>query len=179
VNKRYAFRARAGALGFLIAVCSAPAATFDFSYSFPLVPSGPAVNASGTFTTSAFDGTKYVITGITGFRNGEAITGLLPPGAFPTGSFANNNWLFPSNPFLDVNGVSFTVAGAGDDGAGDVNVFFVGGTGYSELSDNIGIGTFTVSAVTNSVPEPGSMALAAGGLLTLAFLRRSWSSSRP
>jgi MYXO-CTERM domain-containing protein len=180
VNKRCALGSRAAALGFLIAVSSAQGAIFDFSYSFPGQGLTPiSVTANGVFTTSAFNGTSYTITGITGFRNGQAITGLLPPGTYPSGGFANDNLLSPSNPFLDVNGVSFKVAGAGDDGTGDVNVFFVGGTGYSENSDNVGIGTFTLTAVTSSVPEPGSMVLAAGGLLALAFLRRSWLSSRP
>jgi hypothetical protein len=159
------------ALGF--AVSSAQGATFEFSYSLPPLLSGPdplAVTANGTFTTSAFDGTDYTITGITGFRNGEAITGLLAPGAFS----GNDNLLFPFPPFVNGNGVSFTVAGGGDDGTGDVNLFF-DGTGYTENSFNIGDGTLSV---TNSVPEPSSIALAAGGLLALVYLRRSWFGLR-
>ena len=164
-------------LGLLIVVSSAQAATFDFSYSFPPLGTGPnplAVTASGTFTTSAFDGTEFTITGITGVRNGEAITGLIAPGGFS----GNDNFLFPTSPFLDFNGVSFTVAGAGDNGLGQVNVFF-DVDGYTENSSNVGVGTFTVTQVTESVPEPGSMALAAGGLMALLYWRRRWFSTHP
>jgi hypothetical protein len=157
----------ASALGF--AGSLAQGAIFEFSYSLPPLLSGPdplGVTANGIFTTSAFDGTDYTITSITGFRNGEAITALLAPGAFS----GNDNLLFPSAPFVDGNGVSFTVAGSGDDGTGDVNLFF-DGSGYTENSFNIGDGTLSV---TNSVPEPWTLALTAGGLLALMYLRRSW-----
>jgi hypothetical protein len=182
VNKRCALGSRAAALGFLIAVSSAQAATFDFSYSLPSGP-GPnpiSVTANGVFTTSAFNGTSYTVTGITGFRNGQAITGLLAPGIFS----GNDNLLFPSSPFVDNNGISFTVAGAGDDGFGDVNLFLDLTSIdpvmiYTENSSNIGDGTMTLTAVTNSVPEPSSMALAAAGLLALAYLRRRVFSTRP
>lgn len=133
-----------------------------------------SVTATGTFTTSSFNGTGYTITGITGTRNGAAITGLLPPNSFSE----NDNLLSPSSPFVDFFGVSFTVAGAGDDGLGDVNVFSVSDSSYSENSPNVGIGTFTISSVTNSVPEPGSLGLAAGGLFVLLYLRRCWPANR-
>jgi hypothetical protein len=158
------------ALAVLIGVSSATAATFDFSYSLPPDPMGPspfAVTANGVFTTSAFNGTSYTVTGITGIRNGQTITGLLPPNAFS----GNDNLLFPSSPLVDGNGISFTVAGVGDDGLGHVNLFFID-NGYTEDTPNVGLGTLTITPVTSSVPEPGSVGLAAGGLVAFVYLRR-------
>jgi len=166
-------------LGFLPLISSAQAATFNFIYSLPPVgQNGMSVSASGTFTTSAFNGTEFLITGMTGFRNGEPITGLLPPDSFPPNSnLSNDNFLFPSSPFLDVNGVSFTVAGMGNDGAGNVNLFFNTGCQnpnisqcYTEDSLDVGDGTFSVTAVTNPVPEPSTIAVVAASLLALVYL---------
>ena len=95
------------------------AAQFDFTYSFPVGGVPGAVTASGTLTTTAFDpvAMDYTITGITGSRTvsgvTDAIASLLPPGSFG----GNDNLLFPTSPFLDGNGFSFTLAtGGGDDG---------------------------------------------------------------
>jgi hypothetical protein len=156
---------------------SAQAGSFDFSYSLPPGSGSTpfSVTASGTFTTSAFDGTSYTITDITGTWNGFGITGLLAPGTFG----GNDNLLFPSSPFLSVSGVAFTVAGPGDDEAGQVNLYF-DGESYTENTTNVG-GTAVLAITprdTASVPEPNSFAFAIVGLLGVTCSLRVVSRSR-
>ena len=60
---------------FLLAAClivptAAWADIYDFSYT------GAGIAASGTITVTPDGGDEYTITGITGVRNGAAITGL-------------------------------------------------------------------------------------------------------
>ena len=157
--------------------------TFDFSYTFPIgtggggdgvpvvpvldAPPTTTVSASGTMTGALVAGQDYyLITGITGTWNWDgtavAITGLIAPGGFGS----NDNLLyFNSAPLLDGNGISFTVAppGAGDDGLGDVNVYYdTGGEAYTEFADEVGDGPFNVTSST--VPEPSAIILLGIGL---------------
>ena len=132
-------------------------AQFDFNYAFPVTGVPGGVIASGTLTTTAFDpvAMDYTIIGVTGSRTvggvTDVIASLLPPASFG----GNDNLLLPASPYLTANGYSFTLAtGGGDDGSGDVNVFFSPGVGaYSEDSSMVGFGSFTVTPVS-SVPEP-------------------------
>src|ERR1019366_8088731 len=91
---------------------------FAFNYSLPGAGATPmAVSASGFFATTDLVGNSYTITGAWGTWNGAAITGISAPGGFGV----NDNLLFSSGPFLDSNGVGFTVNGPGDSGSGSVN----------------------------------------------------------
>jgi hypothetical protein len=141
--------------------------TIDFSYTLPIVGSpGEDVTATGVLTVTPRDQTlfpgMYIITGITGTRTvdgvTQAITGLLPPGTFPMGGFPNDNHIRVGIvPYLSFNGFAFTVAGAGDDGSGDIDVFYrPGPAAYFEDSALYGGGTFTDSLVSSmaGVPEP-------------------------
>ncbi|MBN3896869.1 MAG: PEP-CTERM sorting domain-containing protein [Nostoc sp. NOS(2021)] len=142
---------------------------FDFQYSFPSYEAnGTAISASGTLTTTDLDPIKnnYTITGITGTRKAEGISekiiGLLSPGTYGI----NDNLLNASTPLLSQNGFSYLVSGSGEDGNGNVNVFYSSfDEGYSELSSNVDYGSFSV-VTPRPVPEPYTVS---GSLLALGF----------
>ena len=82
---------------------------WDWSYS------GSGVVASGTFTTNDTpDGSGfYLITGITGTRNGETITGLQPVGTPIPGNepYAVDNLIRLGTPQLTGDGFGYSTAG--------------------------------------------------------------------
>jgi hypothetical protein len=123
----------------------------------------------------------YIITGITGTRTvdggtAETITGLLPPGTFPMSGSPNDNHIRVGiEPLLSFNGFAFTVNGPGDDGMGDVDIFYRPGPAkYFEDSSLFGGGTFTDSLVP--VPEPMPPTLA---MLALFGAVGWWRRKRP
>src|SRR2546423_3044520 len=77
--------------------------------------SGAGVVASGTFTTNDTpDGSGfYLITGITGTRNGETITSLQPTGTPVSGNepFAVDNLVSFNGPQLPHNGFGYSAPG--------------------------------------------------------------------
>src|ERR1019366_2965778 len=147
---------------------------FAFNYSLPGAgPTPMAVSASGLFATNDLVGSSYTISGAWGTWNGTAITGVFAPGTFG----GNDNLLFSSNPFLDSNGVSFAVNGPGDNGSGNVNVFYDASQGgYTENSTNVGVGpNFSIATpspvyfnFSYSIPGTGTppMDVSASGILT-------------
>jgi hypothetical protein len=162
----------------VLAVAATPPAQasqlFAFNYSLPGTGLTPmAVSASGFFATTDLSGGSYTVTGVWGTWNGVAITGVAAPGGFGS----NDNLLFPAAPLVDSNGLGFTVNGAGDDGAGNVNLFY-NGTGYTENSGDVGTGSgFSITPVTPtpvffnfsySLPGFGTapMPVSASGILT-------------
>jgi hypothetical protein len=142
-----------------------------FFYSIPSDSShSMAVSAFGTLTTTGLLNGAYTVTGISGTWNGYTITGLLPPGSYGD----NDNLLFPAGPHLDDSGITFQVNAPGDDGSGDVNVYY-DGSGYTEYSDDVGYTqSFNVTFPPNyfnfsyAFPGHGStpMAVSASGILT-------------
>jgi hypothetical protein len=158
---------------------AARAQTFDFSYYLPGFDSSTYIQASGTLTLGGASGGGYQIAGITGSRdfvlegmdNVQAITGLLQPDtAYQADDLV---YLTPGGPYLDLYGITFTLAGGygGDDFAGDVNISYYNGAyvepieGFSQTA-----GTFTLSPV--GVPEPATLAVFGAGMLGLAAMRR-------
>ncbi|OYD95630.1 PEP-CTERM sorting domain-containing protein [Nostoc sp. 'Peltigera membranacea cyanobiont' 210A] len=141
---------------------------FGFQYSFPSdEPNSTVISASGILTTTDLDPIKnnYTITGISGTRKGQGITetiiGLLSPGTYGI----NDNLLNASTPLLTQNGFSYLVSGSGEDGNGNVNVFYSSfNEGYSELSSDVDYGSFSV--VPRPVPEPYTVT---GSLVALSF----------
>ncbi|MDZ7991619.1 MAG: PEP-CTERM sorting domain-containing protein [Nostoc sp. EfeVER01] len=140
---------------------------FDFQYSFPSYEGNSTISASGIVTTDDLDPIKnnYTITGITGTRTAQGITetimGLLSPGTYGT----NDNLLNGSTPLLTQNGFSYLVSGSGEDGNGNVNVFYSSfDEGYSELSSNVDYGSFSV--IPRPVPEPYTVS---GSLVAVGF----------
>ncbi|MBD2439223.1 PEP-CTERM sorting domain-containing protein [Nostoc sp. FACHB-110] len=151
-----------------IASTAQAAQLFNFQYSFPSYESdGTSISASGTLFTTDLDpiNNNYTITGISGTRTVKGITeqiiGLLPPGTYGN----NDNFLNASQPLLTIKGFSYLVAGSGEDGKGNVNVFYSAlSEGYSELSSDVDFGSFTITPY--SVPEPYTVV---GLLVTLGF----------
>ncbi len=147
---------------------------FDFQYSFPSYEeNGTAISASGVLTTTDLDplNNNYTITGISGARvaqgTTEKIIGLLSPGEYGI----NDNLLNANPPLLTKNGFSYLVAGNGEDGMGNVNVFYSSfNEGYSEFSSDVDFGNFSV--IRRSVPEPYTI----GGLLLACGF--SWWTQR-
>jgi hypothetical protein len=90
---------------------SAPAQdTLLWTWSY----SAPGIAAEGTLTTTGTadaDG-FYLITGITGMRNGESITGLQPEGTAIPGNepFAVDNLIAAEGPQLTGNGFGYALA---------------------------------------------------------------------
>ena len=137
---------------------------FDFTYT------GAGISTRGQFTTTATaTNGAYTVTGITGTRNGAAITGLIAPGD-PT--FANDNSLYASGPYADYAGIAFTVGSAGSARRFDIYDFNMptDNPSYRECTDPCATTptdpqvTFTVTPATTA-PEPATLALLGAGLL--------------
>jgi hypothetical protein len=148
--------------------------------------SGAGITATGTFTTvdSPDENGGYLITGITGARNGIAITGLQPPGTSIPGNepFTVDDLVFlDPGPQLTSGGFGFSMA----DGTYS-NPFYADflptpsyleffstppftdgmpGPGSSELPVQF-------SATPVSIPEPATSVLVLGGTLVWARVRR-------
>ena len=171
------------ASGALAGPCSA-GSIFNFQYSLPAPnPSFDSISASGTLVADEVPG-GYLVVDITGTRTvndgiPEAITGLIAP----LGYFGNSNLLYyPNDQLLDYNGLSFTVAGAGSDGSGNVNLFSqldYLGVLYTE-DGNVGWGTFAVSpSDVSPSPEPSTMVLLTLGAAGLCACTKRRCAKKP
>ena len=168
----------------MLAATSASAATFLFSYSGTNATNG-AFTATGTLTTTntttLVNGrAAYTITGITGTRNGAAITGLVPAGT-DFGGLSTDNYLYVAAPYLTLSGFGFSVAGTGN----LFNPYYLG-SAYQEYVRNAagadvqatpGI-TFTATPVTAAVPETATwaMMIAGFGMMGVALRTRRRST---
>jgi hypothetical protein len=139
------------------------ASTFDFTYG------GSGISASGSLTATLVSGDQYLVTSLSATQNGMAMT-LLAGGTFGM----NDNNLFSSSPFLDLQGLAFSV------GSVDYNIYYDAGLNkYFECNNSVssscpaGSGTqIRFGSLTAATPEPGSLFLLATGLLGLAPLVR-------
>lgn len=143
---------------------------------------GAGITASGTFTTvsAANANGGYLITGITGTRNGKAITRLQPPGTSIPGNepYTVDDLVFhASGPQLTSHGFGFATA----DGnySNPFYADFLPTPGYLEFFSMPGVGhtelPVVFSATPVSTPEPATYVLVFGALVAISggrYLRR-------
>jgi hypothetical protein len=146
----------------LLAPVPANAVTFDFSY---FSTNTPSLSGSGEFTATFIGGSEYQLTGITGFggNNDIAITSL-------SGYAAADNILFyPTQPFVDFGGISFTTVD------GDAwNIYWNGYYGVLNSSTNpVGYPNgVTIDFSVTETPLPAALPLFAGGLAAWGLFGR-------
>ena len=137
---------------------------------------GVGIEANGQFTTtdSANSNGYYEIIGITGTRNGEAITSLTPTGESIPGNepYASDNWLRPGlDRQLTEHGFGFSTAGGryanlfwADWFAPQSSVEVLTAAPYSEIASEV-----AVSFSAELIPEPSTIGLPLGGLAMLGL----------
>ncbi|HMI20813.1 MAG TPA: PEPxxWA-CTERM sorting domain-containing protein [Sphingomonas sp.] len=143
------------------------AAATDYHFTI----TGAGISASGTVTVdetipfanaypcgTCATGPGYLVTGISGFINGDPITGVAPLGSIA----GNNNLLYPtSNPTLDWGDLGFITATTSYDA---FNANYRGHPGDYLAFGNGDIYQHPISfALSSAVPEPASWALMLGG----------------
>jgi hypothetical protein len=173
------FRRAAASAAAAVLVAGAPAAHAERQWHWQFAGAG-GVEASGTFTTgNAPDAAGfYLVTAISGERDGVAITGLQPAGTAIPGNepYAVDDLVSATGPQLTGNGFGFTTA----DGNAS-NPFWAD---FDTPADYLEFRSFgpdgatstelpvTFSATLDPVPEPAPAALLAAGLGLVALRRR-------
>jgi hypothetical protein len=134
---------------------------------------GNNINAAGTFTTSDIKDASgfYEITGITGSRNGEAITELFPAGNAIPGNepFVVDN-LIRVDPQGQLSGEGFGFTTATGNHGNPFFADFLPTPGYLEVFTTAS--TFSEVPIMFSavpVPEPEAYAMLLAGLASFAF----------
>lgn len=170
-----------GTIGAVLLVLSAAAhaSIWEFDYT-----NGSTLDVDGTLTTSdVLSNGGYLVTGISGFRNGsDAIVALA---ATPTlGSYGFDNLLLPGpGSLLDAGGIVFLTASGGAFNICSASPpypgYSCGSSGYSEL--NIGTGGATaVTFTVHKLPEPATSALVLVALVAMGWAtRRRKGDERP
>ncbi|MBV8443908.1 MAG: hypothetical protein JO312_25705 [Hyphomicrobiales bacterium] len=117
--RRNAFLAFAVAAGLVSNVASAH--TYHFSYTTTDGISASGTIVTGNTPTGPFDtcpqcnnSPGYLATSISGVRNGQTITSLVPVAGFAD----NDNVVYPTSPNLDFAGLAFASGGS------DYNIYF-------------------------------------------------------
>mgnify|MGYP000175589914 CR=1 FL=1 len=142
---------------------TAQAETWNWSYT------GPGITAAGSFTTASNALTAEPILTITGVRNGQAITGIVPLDS--DDNFIYDNLFTIGSPNFTEGGMLYSIAGGLN-----TNVYFFEGEYHEVYVD--GLDAFDTpinwSVAAAPVPEPATaLALLSGlGVLGLRFRRR-------
>jgi hypothetical protein len=167
----------------LLSATSAYADTFQFSYS------GGGVSASGLLNATPIGGGVYQVTSISGTRNGQPITGLVPCSPIPPATycigfgFGYDNLLFPASTVqLDIQALLFTVQGVPN----PVNLYGIADSPFPPYVDltwelapdgihRLYTGIPVDLSITRVTPEPSAVLLFGSGLVALAgAMRRKW-----
>lgn len=145
---------------------STAASAAQYLVSYDVTPSlgGSVAKFTGTLTTTDTANVNgfFLITGLTGSRNGTAAT------LAPIGGFGSNDNLFkPVADFVDVNGFNYSAGGT------IFNVYRAGPGALQEFQVG-NITNFKVSAVTGAVPESATwlMMILGFGVVGAAMRRR-------
>ncbi len=149
------------ALG-LASLGAAHAGTWNFTYT------GQDVTASGTFTTAGNALSPESVLTISGFRNGLAITGIVPLDS--DDNFIYDNLFTSASPNFTEGGILFSVAG----GQPNTNVYFSEGEYFEVYVD--GLSAVNVPIVWNvtAVPEVSTVLSMMAGLGLLGvYMRRN------
>jgi hypothetical protein len=87
----------------------------------------------------------------------QEISGLIAPNGFGD----DDDLVSLNSHYLDVDGFSFTLAGGGgDDGLGDVRVYYVARLGaFTESGGQVGDGQFQVTSTPEPMPPVGVLAV--------------------
>jgi hypothetical protein len=95
-----------GIVGFISANGTASANVYDVTYTVAGVGAVDLIltTEDTPTTTGAYGGLGYQVTDVTGTRDGVAVTG-------PFSAFSADNVLFPSSPYFDYSGLTYTSAG--------------------------------------------------------------------
>lgn len=150
-------------LSVMLAVAfGASADTFNFAYS------GAGVSANGVITAVPQGGSQFLATDITGFYNGDAITGIIPcapPGSVCTNyGFAYNNLFDTNEPHFDIYGLLYSTAG------GDIVNLYFDGTQY--ISWDASGGTVITEGRLTATPEPSTLLMLGSGMIGVAGVVR-------
>jgi PEP-CTERM motif-containing protein len=152
-------------------------ATPTFADSFSWSYSGPGVTASGTLDATLVSTGVYLITSMTGVRNGQPITLF----AYPPSTFGGNNNLYytlngPSGPYVDVFGVTYEAGGITYNLYQWLGVYYEWGNNSQVIIVN-----FTSpqnDPGTSQTPEPSTLLLFGSGMIGLGgLLRRKFLST--
>jgi hypothetical protein len=172
-----------GAAAVLLAASPAYCDTYNFSFVGNDGVAG--IQASGTLTTGDADNGGFDITSVTGQYYSDyfsiGIIGLTPPGSGIGITESRDDILYPSGPYLDGLGFTFTVPGNVYNGIqykyvqiaydSDHNDYFLFEEASNGSSEN-DVGSFTLTPDVTATPLPAALPLFAGGLGMLGLFGR-------
>jgi hypothetical protein len=149
--------------GVVVSMSPAQAIMWNWNYT------GTGVTASGTFTTTDTPvGGFYTVQDITGVRNGNTITGLVPAGAGNPNVWDRNGLLFSGTGFT-FDGISYYVGGTP---FGEVSLYSASGNVFDYTSTDTPV-SFSATPVPFDT-TPGAML---STIPVLALMYR-WKQSR-